>query len=189
MNIQPGLVVGFLAAVTACSRSSAVPPAQSAPTAPGGAAEVQGAGPGPGVSETTNAPRPPSFQTNILQAAGANEAYRRVLFTGARTQLVLMTIPIGGDIGVEAHSNVEQLLFVASGRGKAVVNGVESPVAGGDVVVVTPGTRHDLVSMGTEPLRIYTVYGPPNHIDGRVQQTKADANADTADEAFGRAVR
>jgi mannose-6-phosphate isomerase-like protein (cupin superfamily) len=99
-----------------------------------------------------------------------------------------MTIPVGGDIGVEAHPNVEQLIFIASGQGKAVLNGVESPVSGGDVVGVTPGTRHDFVNTGTEPLRIYTVYAPPNHVDGVVHQTKADADADTADEAFGRSV-
>jgi mannose-6-phosphate isomerase-like protein (cupin superfamily) len=112
-----------------------------------------------------------------------------VVFTGARTQLALMTIPTGSDIGVETHPNVEQLIFIASGQGKAVLNGAESAVRPGDVVVATPGTRHDIVNTGTEPLRIYTVYAPPNHIEGRVHQTKADAEADTADEAFGRSVR
>lgn len=129
------------------------------------------------------------FQANVLQEVRSNDAYRRVLFTGAKTQLALMNIVPGGDIGFETHPNVEQLIFIASGRGKAVLDGAESPVGAGDVIVVTPGTRHDVTNTGSEPLRIYTVYAPPNHIDGRVQQTKADAEADKADEAFGRAVR
>lgn len=129
------------------------------------------------------------FHTDVLRAARSNDAYRRVIFTGAKTQLVLMNIAPGEDIGFESHPNVEQLIFVASGQGKAVLDRAESPVAAGDVIVVTPGTRHDVVNTGSEPLRIYTVYSPPNHIDGRVQQTKADAEADKADEAFGSAVR
>jgi mannose-6-phosphate isomerase-like protein (cupin superfamily) len=189
MNFQRALVVSFVATAAACSKGSTAPLHQSAPTGPGGAAEVQGAGPGTGASETATPPRGASFHTNVLRAASANDAYRRVLFTGARSQLALMTIPAGESIGVESHPKVEQLIFIASGRAKDVVSGVESPAAGGDVLVVTPGTKHDVVNTGTEPLRIYTVYAPPNHIDGRVQQTKADANADTADEAFGRAVR
>ena len=139
--------------------------------------------------EAPAAARSVPFQTNILRAAHDNDAYRRVVFTGAKTQLALMTIPAGSDIGMEMHPNVEQLIFIASGWGKAVLNGAESVVGPGDVVVATPGTRHDIVNTGTEPLRIHTIYAPPNHIDGRDHQTKADAEADTADDAFGRAVR
>ncbi len=133
--------------------------------------------------------QPKPIVTDVVAAARSNDAYRHVLFTGTKTQLVLMTIPPGGDIGVEAHPNVEQLIFIVEGRGKAVLESTESPLAPGDVVVVPPGTKHDVVNSGSEPLRIYTVYAPPNHIDGRVQQTKADAEADTADKAFGDAVR
>ena len=129
------------------------------------------------------------FQTNILAGAAKNEAYRRVLFTGARSQLVVMSIPPGGDIGLETHAHVEQLIFIASGQGKAVVNGVETPLTVGDVVVATPRSRHNVVNTGSMPLQIYTVYAPPNHLDGRVQQTKKDADADGADDAFGAAVR
>jgi mannose-6-phosphate isomerase-like protein (cupin superfamily) len=124
-----------------------------------------------------------------VRAARSNDAYRRVLFTGARSQTVVMSIPAGQDIGIEVHPNVEQLIFIAGGQGKAILNGAESALSPGDLLVVTPGTRHDVVNTGTEPLRIYTVYAPPNHIDGRVHQTKADAQADSADEAFGRSVR
>jgi mannose-6-phosphate isomerase-like protein (cupin superfamily) len=151
---------------------------------------VNGAPPPNAPSTLTAAPvdvRP--FQTNILAEAAKNESYRRVLFTGERSQLVVMSIPPGGDIGVETHAHVEQLLFIASGQGKAIVNGVETPLTVGDVVVATPRARHDIVNTGSAPLQIYTVYAPPNHLDGRVQATKKDADADRADNAFGAAVR
>ncbi len=165
------LTVSFLFVLTGCGAgaSGSVQPATSSGTRGG------------------EAPRP--FQTNVLEEARKNDAYRRVLFTGARSQLVVMTIPVGGDIGLEAHDNVEQLIFIASGRGKAIVNDADKPLAPGDVLVATPGARHNVVNVGAEPLRIYTVYAPANHIDGRVHGKKADAEADQADEAFGAAVR
>jgi len=126
---------------------------------------------------------------DVLAAARSNDAYRRVVFTGAKTQLALMSIPAGGDIGVEVHPHAEQLIFVVDGHGKAILDGAESRLAPGDVVLIPPGSRHDVVNVGSEPLRLYTVYAPPYHIDGRLQQTKADADADKADEAFGDAVR
>jgi len=129
------------------------------------------------------------YQANILEEANKNEAYRRVLFTGARSQLALMMIPAGGDIGLEWHAHVEQLIFIASGQARVVLDGVERPLTAGDVVVVPPNVHHNVINTGTEPLRIYTVYAPPNHIDGRVQKTKAEAEADQADHAFGDAVR
>ena len=143
----------------------------------------------PASAPDQSAGSPRSFQTNIVQEARKNEAYRRVLFTGARSQLVVMTIPPGGDIGLESHAHVEQLIFIASGNGKVILDGVETPLAAGDVVVATPNTRHDVVNTASEPLRIYTVYAPANHIDGRLHPTKADAEGDKADDAFGAAVR
>jgi mannose-6-phosphate isomerase-like protein (cupin superfamily) len=187
MNFTSAFVVG-VTTLAIGSGGSAAAPTPNPSAAAGGAAEVQGQSQGAGMLEPGGPSRRASFQTNILHAANSNGAYRRVLFTGARSQLALMTIPIGGDIGVEVHPNVEQLIFIASGQGKAVVNGAESPIGAGEVLVVTPGTRHDIVNAGTEPLRIYTVYAPPNHIDGRVQPTKSDAETDTADDAFGRSV-
>jgi len=129
------------------------------------------------------------FQTNVLEEAQKSDAYRRVLFTGVRSQLALMTIPPGGDLGLESHAHIEQLIFIASGQGKAVVNGVETPLAAGDVLVATPNTRHNVVNTGSVPLRIYTVYAPPTHIDGRVHSSKTDAENDKSDAAFGAAVR
>jgi len=127
-------------------------------------------------------------QVNVVSAARSNENFRRVLFTGEHSQLVVMTIPPGGEVGDERHEHVEQTLFCLSGNGTAILDGSRSPFAPGDAVVVTPGTRHNFLNTGTEPLRIYTIYAPANHIDGRVHRTKADADADQADEEFGHGV-
>lgn len=129
-----------------------------------------------------------SFQTNIISATEQNSYFRQVLFTGAKSQLVVMDIPAGGEIGEETHTHVEQILFFLSGSGQAVLDGVESPISAGDVVVVTPGTKHNFLNTGTEALKVYTIYAPPNHLDGVIHKTKADADADTADEEFGHKV-
>jgi mannose-6-phosphate isomerase-like protein (cupin superfamily) len=128
-----------------------------------------------------------SFRTNIVKRTEENGDFRRVLHTGSFSQLVVMTIPPGGEIGEETHGHVEQTLFCLSGTGEARLDGDASAFGPGDVVVVTPGTKHNFVSTGTELLRIYTVYAPPNHIDGRVHASKAAADADEEDEAFGHA--
>jgi len=128
-----------------------------------------------------------SFRTNIVTETAANENFRRVLFTGKKSQLVVMSIPPGGEIGEETHEHVEQTLYFQTGTGEGMLNGETFPIAGGDVVVVTPGTRHNFKNTGSELLKVATVYAPPNHIDGRIHKTKADADADTEDEAFGEA--
>lgn len=128
-----------------------------------------------------------SYSGDIHKEARENKDFRKVLFTGAKSQLVVMSIPPGGEIGEETHEHVEQTLFFLSGSGTAHLNGVASVVGAGSVVVVTPGTRHNVVNSSAEPLKVYTVYAPPNHIDGRVHATKADADADHEDEAFGHA--
>lgn len=129
-----------------------------------------------------------SYTANVIARTMENTNFRAVLFTGARSQLVVMAIPPGGEVGEEVHGHVEQSLFILSGSGRAELDGVASPVGSGDVVVVTPGTRHNIVNTGSESLRIYTIYAPPNHIDGRVHTTKADADADNEDEAFGHGI-
>lgn len=131
---------------------------------------------------------PGAYQANILDLARTNAAYRRVLFTGAQTQLVVMSIPPGGDIGPEGHQRVEQILFCAGGTGQVMIDGKSSPFRPGDVVVVPPGTHHNFRNDGVVPLKIYTIYAPPNHLPGRVQATKADAEADVEDNEFGRRV-
>lgn len=126
-----------------------------------------------------------SFHANIIKETQENENFRRVLFTGSNSQLVVMSIPPGGEIGEETHKYTEQTLFFLSGTGEGELNGKKFPIGPGDAVVVVPGTKHNFRNTGDEDLKVYTVYAPPNHIDGRVHATKADADADTADEAIG----
>ncbi len=127
------------------------------------------------------------FQAHIVQLTADNTDFRQVLFTGVKSQLVVMSIPVGGEVGLETHKHTEQILYFQSGSGEAILDGKTTPVVPGDVVVVTPGTAHNFRNTGTVPLQITTTYAPPNHIDGRIHHTKADADADTADEAFGEA--
>lgn len=128
------------------------------------------------------------YHTNITSAANANEFFRQVVHTGQKSQLVLMSIPPGGEIGAEVHAHVEQTLVVVSGTGKSILDGVEQPMNTGDVLVVTPGINHNIINTGQVPLKLYTVYAPANHLDGRVHKTKSEADADTEDEAFGEAI-
>src|SRR4051794_23358181 len=116
------------------------------------------------------------YQVNVVSETRANQDFRCVLFTGERSQLVVMNIPPGGEVGEERHDHVEQTLFCLSGSGTVILDGARSPFAQGDVVVVTPRTLHNFINTGSEPLKIYTIYAPPNHIDGRVHHTKTDAD-------------
>ena len=126
-----------------------------------------------------------SYNTNIIKQTEENENFRQVMFTGAKSQLVVMSIPPGGEVGKESHKYTEQTLFFLSGTGEGEFDGVKFPIVPGDVAVVVPGTEHNFWNTGTEDLKIYTVYAPPNHIDGRIHQTKAEADADLEDEAIG----
>ncbi len=129
------------------------------------------------------------FHTDIAKVTADNTDFRHVIFTGAKSQLVVMSIPAGGEAGQETHTHVEQILYFQSGTGEATLDGKTIPVGPGDVVVVTPGTQHNFLNTGNVPLQITTTYAPPNHIDGRIHHTKADADADVEDEAFGEAQR
>lgn len=126
-----------------------------------------------------------SYHANIVKEASENENFRRVLFTGPNSQLVVMSIPPGGEVGEETHNYTEQTIFFLSGTGKGMLNDKIFPIGPGDVVVVTAGTKHNFRNTGIQDLKIYTVYAPPNHIDGRIHDTKADADADVADETVG----
>jgi len=129
-----------------------------------------------------------SYTSNIIKETQENTFFRKVLYTGAKSQLVVMDIKAGEDIGEETHAHVDQTLFNLSGSGKVVLDGVESSFNAGDAVLVHAGTKHNFINTGTESLKIYTLYAPANHIDGTVHKTKADAVADTNDEAFGESV-
>jgi mannose-6-phosphate isomerase-like protein (cupin superfamily) len=113
----------------------------------------------------------------IAKTAEKSADFRRVLWTGEHTQLVIMTIPPDGEIGVETHDENDQILSFVSGLGKAVVGGQTKKVGPGDVVVVPAGVKHNFLNDGPNPLVLYTVYGPPDHADGAVHHTKEEADA------------
>jgi mannose-6-phosphate isomerase-like protein (cupin superfamily) len=111
----------------------------------------------------------------IATVADSSPDFRRVLWTGEHTQLVVMTIPAGGDIGEEVHPDTDQILTFVSGVGEARVGGETREVGPGDLVCVPAGTKHNFVNTGPNPLVLYTVYGPPEHADGAVHHTKQEA--------------
>jgi mannose-6-phosphate isomerase-like protein (cupin superfamily) len=109
--------------------------------------------------------------------ARRNDAFRRVVSTGPYIQLVVMTIPPDEAIGEEVHPDTDQVLQFVEGQGRAVLDGEVTDVGPGDVTFVRAGTRHDFVNTGHVPLRLVTVYAPPEHPPGTVHETKAEAEA------------
>ena len=119
----------------------------------------------------------PIGRVDIIEAARTNDAFRRVVMTGAHEQVVVMTIPPGGDIGEEVHPGTDQVLVIVDGEGEARLEGDRTPVGPNDLVFVRAGTRHNLFNTGPRPLRLYTTYAPPQHPDGTVHRTKEAAEA------------
>jgi mannose-6-phosphate isomerase-like protein (cupin superfamily) len=113
---------------------------------------------------------------DIIDLARDNEAFRRVVMTGPHLQVVVMTIPPGGEIGEEVHPGTDQVLFFVAGQGEAVLDGQRSAVDEGRLVFVAAGTRHNFVNTGSSPLRVATAYAPPEHEPGTVHQTKEEAD-------------
>ena len=112
----------------------------------------------------------------IATVAEQSADFRRVLWTGEHTQLVIMTIPVGGEIGLETHEHNDQILTFVSGTGEAFVDGETKDVQQGNLVVVPAGRQHNFRNTGPIPLVLYTVYGPPEHADGVVHHTKEEAD-------------
>jgi mannose-6-phosphate isomerase-like protein (cupin superfamily) len=118
------------------------------------------------------------YVVNIEKRSLENGYFREVLFTGPHSQLVVMSIAPGEDIGMETHDDVDQFIRVEAGKGKAILNGEEHDLQDGSAVVIPAGTEHDIVnSSKSEPLKLYTVYTPPEHPDGTIHKTKAEAMA------------
>jgi len=113
----------------------------------------------------------------IATVAEQSADFRRVLWTGEHSQLVIMTIPSGGEIGLETHEENDQILTFVSGVAEARVGGETRSVASGDLVIVPAGTEHNFVNTGANPLVLFTVYGPPDHADGVMHATKEEADA------------
>lgn len=118
------------------------------------------------------------FVQDIEGLAFKNDLFRRVLYTAKNCQLVLMALKPQEEIGVEVHK-LDQFFRVEEGSGEAVLDGVHTPIRGGFAVLVPAGTTHNIINTGTVPMKLYTLYSPPNHRDGVVHVTRADALADT----------
>ena len=117
------------------------------------------------------------FNEDIDQRAERNTYFREVLATGEHSQIVVMCIPVGGEIGMEVHEGVDQVLIFVDGHGEAILNGERSEVSPGRLVHVPAGTQHNFVNTGSKDLRLYTIYAPPEHAPGTVHKTKAEADA------------
>ncbi len=115
---------------------------------------------------------------SIEKATLRNGFFRQVLFTGKHSQLVVMCLQPNEEIGNEVHPDIDQFFRIEEGNAKFVMNGKENLAGDGDAVVVPAGTYHNVINTSsTKPLRLYTIYSPPNHPDGTVHKTKAEAEA------------
>ncbi len=117
------------------------------------------------------------YHDDIEQQTTGNNDFRRVLYTGHNLQLVLMSLPPGCDIGAEVHEDRDQFFRFEEGRGQVDIDDNTYDVVDGSAVVVPAGARHNVRNTGDGPLKLYTLYGPPEHKDGIVQATKEEADA------------
>jgi mannose-6-phosphate isomerase-like protein (cupin superfamily) len=118
------------------------------------------------------------YLTDIEKKTLDNVNFRQVLFTGPHAQLVVMALAPGDDIGLETHDDVDQFIRVEAGHGTAVLDGKEHALEDGSAVVIPAGLKHNIInSSRTEALKLYTIYSPPEHPDGTIHETKADAEA------------
>ena len=118
------------------------------------------------------------YVDNIERATIENEDFRRVLYTGENLQLVLMTLPPGCDIGEEVHDDRDQFFRIEQGEGEIRIDGVANRVEDDFAVIVPAGARHNVINTGSAPLRLYTIYAPPEHRDGVVHKDKEQAERD-----------
>lgn len=125
------------------------------------------------------------YITNIEDATIHNDMFRKVLFTAEHSQLVVMSLKPGEDIGMETHQ-LDQFIRVEAGRGTAFLNGTKHPLEDGTAVVIPAGTEHNILNSGQESLKLYTIYSPPEHKDGTVHATKQNALDDDEDHFDGK---
>lgn len=117
------------------------------------------------------------YVADIEELTEGNTDFRRVLYSGGKLQLVLMSIPPGEEIGGEVHADTDQFFRIEDGKGRIVIDGVTRKIKGGDAIVVPAGAYHNVICTGHDPLKLYTLYGPPHHHDQLVQATKPEAGA------------
>lgn len=113
------------------------------------------------------------YITDIEKATKENEDYRRVLYTAKNSQLVLMNIKPGDEIGSEVH-DLDQFIRIEDGKGKVILDGVEHEIEDDWAVVIPAGTEHNVINTGDDPLKLYSIYSPPEHKDGTIHPTKQD---------------
>lgn len=116
------------------------------------------------------------YVVNLEQETLRNDSFRKVLYTAQHSQLVLMSLLPGEDIGEETHT-LDQFIRIDSGSGKTVLNGVEHELSNGFAIVIPAGVKHNIINTSDKPMKLYTVYSPPEHQDGIVRATKAEAVA------------
>jgi len=117
------------------------------------------------------------FVRDIEQLTEGNTDFRRVLYTGKHLQLVLMALVPAEEIGEEVHDDRDQFFRIEAGSGVVVIDGRRHDIKADDAIVIPAGARHNVINTGTVPLKLYTIYGPPEHRDGIVRATKADAES------------
>lgn len=118
------------------------------------------------------------FVENIEEIAVKNDDFRQVLYTTRNSQLVVMSLKPKEEIGMEMHETIDQFFRVEKGTGEALLDGIQTPFSPGFAVLVPAGTYHNITNTGSVQLKLYTIYSPPNHRDGVVHHTRADAEAD-----------
>ncbi|MFH1671705.1 MAG: cupin domain-containing protein [Candidatus Portnoybacteria bacterium] len=122
------------------------------------------------------------YVANIEKNSKDNDNFRKVLYTAKNSQLVLMSLNAGEEIGLEAHDTLDQFFKVEEGEGKAVLDGIEHEIKDGFAVLIPAGTEHNIINTGSSSMKLYTIYSPSNHRDGVINATKAEAESD--DEHF-----
>jgi len=121
------------------------------------------------------------YFSHLEEEVKKNSNFRKVLYTGHHSQLVLMSLLAGEEIGMEVHPENDQFFRFDQGEGKVIIDGNEYEVKDGDAVLVPSGAQHNVINTGSEPLRFYTIYSPPHHKDGIVRQTKKEAEEQAAE--------
>lgn len=125
------------------------------------------------------------YVENIEKLSLENENFRKVLYTDKNSQLVLMSLLVGEEIGEEVH-DIDQFLRVEKGTGKAVLNDISHDLMDGSAIIVPAGTKHNIINTGSDEMKLYTLYMPPHHKDGIVHKTKSDAEKDKTDDFDGK---
>ena len=119
------------------------------------------------------------FTSDLEDRTNGNGDFRRVIYTGAHMQLVLMSLQPGEEIGLETHEDTDQFFRVEEGKGVVSIDGTDTPIQSASGIVVPAGARHNVKNTGTKAMKLYTIYAPPHHEDGTVHHTKADAEHST----------